>query len=108
MGLDVFRHSELPDLTSWEALQRTVTESFGDEDDVLMDIFGGLRPADFPVLSRIDPYGDTVLDSGQCATARAEVQTIPDWRSNPQLVLLEALLSKCGEAPGTYVYIAGD
>ncbi|CAM5321485.1 hypothetical protein ACIG0C_31145 [Kitasatospora aureofaciens] len=52
MGLDVFRHSELPDLTSWEALLRTVTESFGDEDDVLMDIAMGLRHADFPVLSR--------------------------------------------------------
>ncbi|MET9182763.1 hypothetical protein ABZX88_31790 [Kitasatospora aureofaciens] len=76
MGLDVFRHSELPDLTSWEALQRTITESFGDEDDVLMDIAMGLRHADFPVLSRFDPYGDTVLDSRQCATARAEVQEL--------------------------------
>ncbi|MFF9644054.1 hypothetical protein [Kitasatospora aureofaciens] len=68
----------------------------------------GLRHADFPVLSRIDPYGDTVLDSRQCATARAEVQEIPDWRNNPQSVRLEALLSKCTEAPGTYVCIAGD
>ncbi|MFD8080745.1 hypothetical protein ACFV4F_03485 [Kitasatospora sp. NPDC059722] len=108
MGLDVFWHSELPDLRSWESLQRTVTESFGDEHDVLMDVVTKLPRKGFPVLAAIDPYGDTVLDSRQCASARAEVQGIPTWRDDSQLVSLEALLSKCSQAPGTYVYVAGD
>ncbi|MEV7923952.1 MULTISPECIES: hypothetical protein [unclassified Kitasatospora] len=108
MGLDVFWNSELPDLTSWGLSQRTVTESFGDEDDVLMDAIANLPREGFPTLFRIDLYGDTLLDSRQCATARAEVRTIPDWRENPQLVRLDTLLSKCSEAPGTFVYVAGD
>ncbi|MEV7028401.1 hypothetical protein [Kitasatospora sp. NPDC093558] len=89
-------------------MDKTVLESLHDGDDVLMDIVTGLPREDFPVLGTIDPYGDTVLDSRQCATARAEVRGIPDWRNNSQLVSLDALLSKCSEAQGTYVYVAGD
>ncbi|MER7757972.1 hypothetical protein [Kitasatospora sp. NPDC097643] len=109
MGLDVYWYSKRPDPKIWEILQRgSLIEAFGDVDDVLVDTITSLPREEFPVLRSADPYGDTVLDSGQCATARAEVQGIPDWRNNSQLVLLETLLSKCSEAPGTYVYLAGD
>ncbi|MEU8514687.1 hypothetical protein AB0C76_24270 [Kitasatospora sp. NPDC048722] len=108
MGLDVFWHSERPDPTRWESLEKTLLGSLHDGDDVLMDIVTELPRVEFPVLAGIDPYGDTVLDSRQCTTARAEVQEIPAWRENAQLVSLEALLGGCSEAPGTYVYVAGD
>ncbi|MER6401903.1 hypothetical protein ABT263_38620 [Kitasatospora sp. NPDC001603] len=108
MGLDVFWHSEIPDLRIPDSSRRTVAEYFWDEDDVLMDAISSLSQSDFPVLFDIDLYGDTLLDFRQCAAARVEVERIPDWKNNAQLVRLEILLRRCSEAAGTYVYIAGD
>ncbi|MEV7026890.1 hypothetical protein [Kitasatospora sp. NPDC093558] len=109
IGLDIFWHSRRPEPAIWEALQRdSLLEAFGDPDDVLVDAITNLPREEFPVPRSVDPYGDTVLDSGQCATAHVEVQGIPAWRNNSLVVLLETLLSKCCGAPGTYVYVADD
>ncbi|MET9611431.1 hypothetical protein [Kitasatospora indigofera] len=108
MGLDVFWHSEMPDLTGWNSLQRTVVEAFSDEDDILMNTVSALPRENYPVLFGIDLYGDTILSPRQCETARSELREIQEWKENQQLVRLDALLGKCIQAPGTCVQISGD
>ena len=108
MGLDVYWHFGVPDLTSWESSQRTVVDELWDTDHLFAEAIEKTSRGEFPVLFGIDLYGDTVLNSEQSATALAELARIPGGSENPQVGLVERLLRKCIGTPGMHIAFIGD
>ncbi|MFF2353373.1 hypothetical protein ACFVVL_26735 [Kitasatospora sp. NPDC058115] len=110
MGVDVEWHSRVPDLPDWHASRRTLLGAVTDEDDLLADLIPTLSAESYPVLSAVDPYGDTVLDSGQATIALSEVARLgaEAWSERMFCEELARLLERCTERPGSVVAFVGD
>lgn len=76
----------------------------------LSSVLPALGDPDFPMLSLVDPYGDTIFSSLQMRAVIPELHRLRKLSPNPQLVLdeLEDLADEGAEGIHVFLVFVGD
>ena len=88
----------------------TVVRQLIDEDDVMTELLPPVDDPDFPYLSRIDPYDDTLFTPLQMRGLLPELRRLRELTLNPPEFLerVEELAEECMEATHVKLQFVGD
>ena len=88
----------------------TILRQLIDEDDVLTGLLPPTDDPDFPYLSRIDPYDDTMFTPLQMRGLLPELRRLRELTLSPPefLELLEELAEECMEGTHVKLLFVGD
>ncbi|WP_395298425.1 hypothetical protein ACF9IK_00255 [Kitasatospora hibisci] len=68
----------------------------------------GLDREEFPILTGVCPYSDTVFNSWQRPNLLAEIDRLPAERGGPWVQEIRTLCVTADQAPHRYVWLLGD
>lgn len=63
---------------------------------------------DFPYLSLIDPYGDTIFNRRQMLAVIPEIQLLLSVHPSPEWAVILSLARQCADEVHTYLCFVGD